>query len=813
MMFNKFTQRAHKVLELAQEEAIRMKHESIGTEHILLGLIREGKGIAAKALEAIEIDFATIEEGVEQLIGMGTKDVSPIVHYTPRAKKVIELSVDESRKLGHSYIGTEHILLALIREGEGIAARVLNNAGVSLNKARQQVLQLLGSHEQSSKAKANAATTASTPTLDSLARDLTEVAREGRLDPVIGRSKEITRVIEVLARRTKNNPVLIGEPGVGKTAIAEGLAQQVVNNEVPEILREKRVMTLDMGTVVAGTKYRGEFEDRMKKVMEEIRQAGNVILFIDELHTLIGAGGAEGAIDASNILKPSLSRGEIQCIGATTLDEYRKYIEKDAALERRFQPIQVDEPSVEESVQILQGLRDRYEAHHRVKITDEALEAAAKMSHRYISDRFLPDKAIDLIDEAGSKVRLRSYTTPPNVKKMESELEQIRSEKNEAVQSQEFEKAASYRDQEQRLQEELDSLQTAWKEKQGKAESKVTEEDIAAVVSMWTGVPVSKIAEAESAKLLNMEETLHARVIGQGEAVTAISRAIRRARAGLKDPKRPIGSFIFLGPTGVGKTELARALAEAMFGEEDAMIRVDMSEYMEKHSTSRLVGSPPGYVGHDEGGQLTELVRRKPYSVVLLDEIEKAHPDVFNMLLQVLDDGRLTDSKGRVVDFRNTVIIMTSNVGAQTLKKNRYVGFDLQDPKQDYEGMKSTMLDELKKAFRPEFLNRIDEMIVFHSLEKDHLREIVTLMVNELVDRLAEQEITLEITDAAKDRITDEGYDPDYGARPLRRAIQKHVEDRLSEELLKGTVLTGGTVVVDDRDGKLVVNTEETVTK
>lgn len=813
MMFNKFTQRAHKVLELAQEEAIRMKHESIGTEHILLGLIREGRGIAAKALEAIEIDFATIEEGVEQLIGMGTKDVGPIVHYTPRAKKVIELSVDESRKLGHSYIGTEHILLALIREGEGIAARVLNNAGVSLNKARQQVLQLLGSHEQSSKANANAATTASTPTLDGLARDLTEVAREGRLDPVIGRSKEITRVIEVLARRTKNNPVLIGEPGVGKTAIAEGLAQQIVNNEVPEILREKRVMTLDMGTVVAGTKYRGEFEDRMKKVMEEIRQAGNVILFIDELHTLIGAGGAEGAIDASNILKPSLSRGEIQCIGATTLDEYRKYIEKDAALERRFQPIQVDEPSVEESIQILQGLRDRYEAHHRVKITDEALEAAAKMSHRYISDRFLPDKAIDLVDEAGSKVRLRSYTTPPNLKKKEIELEKIRSEKNAAVQSQEFEKAASYRDQEQRLKEELDTLQVAWKEKQGKAESKVTEEDIAAVVSMWTGVPVSKIAEAESAKLLNMEETLHERVIGQGEAVTAISRAIRRARAGLKDPKRPIGSFIFLGPTGVGKTELARALAEAMFGEEDAMIRVDMSEYMEKHSTSRLVGSPPGYVGHDEGGQLTELVRRKPYSVVLLDEIEKAHPDVFNMLLQVLDDGRLTDSKGRTVDFRNTVIIMTSNVGAQTLKKNRYVGFDLQDPTHDYEGMKSTMLGELKKAFRPEFLNRIDEMIVFHSLEKDHLREIVTLMANELVARLAEQEIALDITDAAKDRITDEGYDPDYGARPLRRAIQKHIEDRLSEELLKGTVLTGGAVTVDLEDGELVVKTEEVVTK
>ncbi len=813
MMFNRFTQRAQKVLQLAQEEAIRMKHESIGTEHILLGLIREGGGIASKALEAIEIDFTTIEEGVENLVGTGTKDVGPIVHYTPRAKKVIELSVDESRKLGHSYIGTEHILLALIREGEGIAARVLSNAGVSLNKARQQVLRLLGSHDDSSNSTSNSTNTAATPTLDGLARDLTEVAREGQLDPVIGRSQEIMRVIEVLARRTKNNPVLIGEPGVGKTAVAEGLAQQVVNNEVPEILRDKRVMTLDMGTVVAGTKYRGEFEDRMKKVMEEIRQAGNVILFIDELHTLIGAGGAEGAIDASNILKPSLARGELQCIGATTLDEYRKYIEKDAALERRFQPIQVDEPTVEESVQILAGLRDRYEAHHRVTITDEAIEAAAKMADRYISDRFLPDKAIDLIDEAGSKVRLRSYTTPPNLKKLEVDLEAIRSEKNAAVQSQEFEKAASFRDKEQRMKEELEETKAAWKEKQGKTESEVTVEDVAAVVSMWTGIPVSRIAETESVKLLNMEETLHERVIGQKEAVVAISRAIRRARAGLKDPTRPIGSFIFLGPTGVGKTELARALAETMFGDEDAMIRVDMSEYMEKHSTSRLVGSPPGYVGHEEGGQLTEQVRRKPYSVVLLDEIEKAHPDVFNMLLQVLDDGRLTDSKGRTVDFRNTVIIMTSNVGAQALKRNRYVGFNLQDGDHDYEGMKSTMLAELKKTFRPEFLNRVDEMIVFHSLEKEHLRQIVSLMANELAERLQEQDIALELTEEAESKITEVGYDPDYGARPLRRAIQKHVEDRLSEELLKGTVLTGGKVVVDVEDDEFVVRTVAAVEK
>ncbi|ARF18869.1 ATP-dependent Clp protease ATP-binding subunit [Sporosarcina sp. P3] len=808
MMFNRFTQRAQKVLQLAQEEAIRLKHESIGTEHILLGLIREGGGIAAKALEAISVNADTIEREVEILVGVGSKDVGPIVHYTPRAKRVIELSVDESRKLGHSYIGTEHILLALIREGEGVAARVLNNAGVSLNKARQQVLQLLGNDESSVGNPANS-TSAATPTLDGLARDLTEIAREGTLDPVIGRSKEITRVIEVLARRTKNNPVLIGEPGVGKTAIAEGLAQQVVSNEVPEILRDKRVMTLDMGTVVAGTKYRGEFEDRMKKVMEEIRQAGNIILFIDELHTLIGAGGAEGAIDASNILKPSLARGELQCIGATTLDEYRKYIEKDAALERRFQPIQVDEPSVDETIQIIKGLRDRYEAHHRVKITDEAVEAAAKMSDRYISDRFLPDKAIDLIDEAGSKVRLRSYTTPPNLKELEVKLEAIRSEKNAAVQSQEFEKAASYRDKEQKMKEELETTKAAWKEKQGQTESEVTVNDIASVVAMWTGVPVDKIAETESAKLLNMEEILHQRVIGQKEAVLSISKAIRRARAGLKDPKRPIGSFIFLGPTGVGKTELGRALAEVMFGDEDAMIRIDMSEYMEKHSTSRLVGSPPGYVGYDEGGQLTEKVRRKPYSVVLLDEIEKAHPDVFNILLQVLEDGRLTDSKGRTVDFRNTVIIMTSNVGATELKKNRYVGFNIQDGESDYDDMKEKMLAELKKAFRPEFLNRVDDMIVFHSLEKEQLREIVSLMSEELAKRLAEQDIELVLTESAKDKITDEGYDPEYGARPLRRALQKHVEDRLSEELLEGKVLMGGKVIVDVEDDKFVVRTEK----
>jgi len=810
MMFGRFTERAQKVLALSQEEAIRIGHNNIGTEHILLGLVREGEGIAAKALIALGLSPEKVQKEVEALIGRGT-EMSQTVHYTPRAKKVIELSMDEARKLGHSYVGTEHILLGLIREGEGVAARVLNNLGVSLNKARQQVLQLLGSNEATSGHQGGASANANTPTLDSLARDLTVVAREGRLDPVIGRSKEIQRVIEVLSRRTKNNPVLIGEPGVGKTAIAEGLAQQIVNNEVPETLRDKRVMTLDMGTVVAGTKYRGEFEDRLKKVMDEIRQAGNIILFIDELHTLIGAGGAEGAIDASNILKPSLARGELQCIGATTLDEYRKYIEKDAALERRFQPIHVDEPSLEESVQILRGLRDRYEAHHRVSITDDAIEAAVKLSDRYITDRFLPDKAIDLIDEAASKVRLRSYTTPPNLKELEVKLEEIRKEKDAAVQSQEFEKAASLRDMEQRLREKLEDTKRQWKEQQGKENSEVTVEDIANVVSTWTRIPVSKLAQTETNKLLNLESILHDRLIGQDEAVVAVAKAVRRARAGLKDPKRPIGSFIFLGPTGVGKTELARALAESMFGDEDAMIRIDMSEYMEKHSTSRLVGSPPGYVGYEEGGQLTEKVRRKPYSVVLLDEVEKAHPDVFNILLQVLEDGRLTDSKGRTVDFRNTIVIMTSNVGAEALKRNKHLGFNVQDESRDYSDMKGKVMDELKKAFRPEFLNRIDEIIVFHMLEKKHIQEIVTLMVNQLVNRLKEQEIELELTSAAIEAIADKGFDREYGARPLRRAIQKHVEDRLSEELLKGAIEKGQKVVFDAEGESFVIRSAEKV--
>ncbi|NUK31881.1 ATP-dependent Clp protease ATP-binding subunit [Parageobacillus sp. VR-IP] len=810
MMFGRFTERAQKVLALAQEEAIRLGHNNIGTEHILLALVREGEGIAAKALMALGLGPEKIQKEVESLIGRG-QEVSHTIHYTPRAKRVIELSLDEARKLGHSYVGTEHILLGLIREGEGVAARVLNNLGVSLNKARQQVLQLLGSNESVSGHSGSGASHVSTPTLDSLARDLTAIAREGRLDPVIGRSKEIQRVIEVLSRRTKNNPVLIGEPGVGKTAIAEGLAQQIVNNEVPETLRDKRVMTLDMGTVVAGTKYRGEFEDRLKKVMDEIRQAGNIILFIDELHTLIGAGGAEGAIDASNILKPALARGELQCIGATTLDEYRKYIEKDAALERRFQPIYVDEPTVEESIQILKGLRDRYEAHHRVSISDEAIIQAVKLSDRYITDRFLPDKAIDLIDEACSKVRLRSFTAPPKLKELEQKLEEIRKEKDAAVQSQEFEKAASLRDMEQRLREELEETKRAWKEKQGQENSEVTVEDIAMVVSSWTGIPVSKLAQTETERLLKLEEILHSRVVGQDEAVKAVAKAVRRARAGLKDPKRPIGSFIFLGPTGVGKTELARALAEAMFGDEDALIRIDMSEYMEKHSTSRLIGSPPGYVGYEEGGQLTEKVRRKPYSVVLLDEMEKAHPDVFNILLQVLEDGRLTDSKGRTVDFRNTIIIMTSNVGADALKRNKYVGFSVQDEDQKYKDMKGKVIDELKKAFRPEFLNRIDEIIVFHSLEKQHLKQIVRLMAGTLIKRLKEQDIDLELTDAAIEKIASEGYDPEYGARPLRRALQKHIEDRLSEELLKGTIAKGQKVIVDVKDGEFVVLSEQAV--
>jgi len=804
MMFGRFTERSQRVLALAQEEAVRLGHNNIGTEHILLGLVKEGEGIAAKALQSLNINLEKVQAEVETLIGKG-QDKPTTIAYTPRAKKVIELSMDEARKLGHTYVGTEHILLGLIREGEGVAARVLNNLGVSLNKARQQVLQLLGNSEVVAQNHSNSAQN-NTPTLDGLARDITAIAKDGNLDPVIGREKEIERVIQVLSRRTKNNPVLIGEPGVGKTAIAEGLAQKIVNNEIPETLKNKRVMSLDMGTLVAGTKYRGEFEDRLKKIMDEIRNAGNVILFIDELHTLIGAGGAEGAIDASNILKPALARGELQAIGATTLDEYRKYIEKDAALERRFQPITVDEPTAEETIQILSGLRDKYEAHHRVKISDEAIEQAVRLSDRYITERFLPDKAIDLIDEAASKVRLKSFTMPPNLKELEDNLEEIRKEKDASVQSQEFEKAASLRDKEQQLKEELELTKNEWKEHQGKTDLEVTVEDIAHIVASWTGIPVTKLAEEETDRLIKMEEILHQRVIGQEEAVKSISRAVRRARAGLKDPKRPIGSFIFLGPTGVGKTELARALAEAMFGDENAIVRLDMSEYMEKHTTSRLIGAPPGYVGYDEGGQLTEKVRRKPYSVVLLDEIEKAHPDVFNILLQVLEDGRLTDGKGRTIDFRNVIIIMTSNVGAEMIKKGSNLGFTTVNKETDYNQMKAKVMSELKRTFRPEFLNRVDEVIVFHSLTLENIKEIVKLMAKELRNRLKEQGIDFELTDTAMDFLAKEGYDPNFGARPLRRAIQKHIEDKLSEELLKGNVVKGDKVTIDVEEGNLVVN-------
>ncbi len=802
-MFGRFTERSQKVLALAQEEAVRLGHYNIGTEHILLGLVKEGEGIAAKALQSLNISLDKVQKEVEGLIGKGQE--KPInVSYTPRAKKVIELSMDEARKLGHTYVGTEHILLGLIREGEGVAARVLNNLGISLNKARQQVLQLLGSNEVVSSNTSHHAQH-NTPTLDELARDITNSAKNGELDPVIGREKEIERVIQVLSRRTKNNPVLIGEPGVGKTAIAEGLAQRIVDNEIPETLKDKRVLSLDMGTLVAGTKYRGEFEDRLKKIMEEIRHAGNVILFIDELHTLIGAGGAEGAIDASNILKPALARGELQAIGATTLDEYRKYIEKDAALERRFQPITVDEPTAEEAVLILKGLRDKYEAHHRVKISDIAIEQAVKLADRYIMDRFLPDKAIDLIDEAASKVRLKSYTAPPNLKELEAQLEGLRKEKDAAVQSQEFEKAASLRDKEQQLKENLEKTNKEWKELQGRTDTEVTIDDIATIVASWTGIPVTQLTEEETDRLLRMEEILHKRVIGQEEAVKAISRAVRRARAGLKDPKRPIGSFIFLGPTGVGKTELARALAESMFGDENAVIRIDMSEYMEKHATSRLIGAPPGYVGHDEGGQLTEKVRRKPYSVVLLDEIEKAHPEVFNILLQVLEDGRLTDGKGRTVDFKNTVVIMTSNVGAEMIKKDSGLGFTKQSADNDYKQMKDRVMGELKRNFRPEFLNRIDEVIVFHALSEENIKEIVNLMAEELRKRLNEFGIDFVLTEEAKVFLAKEGFDPNFGARPLRRAIQKHIEDKLSEELLKGTIKTGDTITISVENEQLVV--------
>ncbi|SHK99477.1 ATP-dependent Clp protease ATP-binding subunit [Desulforamulus aeronauticus] len=811
-MFQRFTERAQKVLVLAQEEARRLKYPYIGTEHILLGLIKEGEGIAARALEQMNISAEKVKTVVEQMVETGKESVPADIPPTPRAKKVLELSVEESRRMGHNYVGTEHLLLGLIREGEGVAAQVLVSLGADLERVRQQVLAMLGGapgggqpaggHGHSCPAGG-----CKTASLDQFSKDLTQFAKEDKLDPVVGRAKEIERVIQVLSRRTKNNPVLIGEPGVGKTAIAEGLAQRIVSGNVPEILLQRRVVTLDLPGMVAGTKYRGEFEDRLKKVMEEIKQAGNIIVFIDELHTLIGAGAAEGAIDAANILKPALARGEIQTIGATTLDEYRKYIEKDPALERRFQPIQVDEPTVEETIEILKGVRDKYEAHHRVNITDVALESAAKLSDRYITDRFLPDKAIDLIDEAASRVRIKAFTAPPDLKDREKMLDGIRKEKEAAINNQEYEKAAELRDKEQAILSELNQVRDNWNQTKGGNHLVVTEEDIAHIVASWTGVPVKKMAQEESERLLHLEDILHKRVVGQNDAVQAVSRAVRRARAGLKDPKRPVGSFIFLGPTGVGKTELAKALAEALFDDEDAMVRIDMSEYMEKHAVSRLVGAPPGYVGYDEGGQLTEAVRRKPYSVLLLDEIEKAHPDVFNILLQVLEDGRLTDTKGRVVDFRNTVIIMTSNVGLSNLKAVGRVGFaaNAGEAAEEYQKLKERSEEALRRTFRPEFINRIDETIVFHSLTREHIKQIVDLMLREVAKRMEEHEVHLSFSDAAKEKLAEVGFSEEFGARPLRREIQRRVEDRLSEELIKGTFNKGEQVLIDVQESDIVV--------
>ncbi len=808
-MFGRFTERAQQVLVLAQEEAKRLNHNFIGTEHLLLGLVREGSGIAARALQNMSIDLSSLRSEVERITPKGEKVVQQGISYTPRAKRVVELAIEESQNLGHNYVGTEHLMLGLVREGEGIAAQVLSNMGIDLKRARKEVIQLLGGEEGAARTQDGEKPGPQTPTVDTFGRDLTRLSKEGKLDPVIGREKEIERVIQILSRRTKNNPVLIGEPGVGKTAIAEGLAQRIVEGKVPEILRDKRVVTIELAAVVAGTKYRGEFEERLRKLMNELRQAGNVMVFIDELHTLIGAGAAEGAIDASNILKPALARGELQCIGATTMDEYRKHIEKDPALERRFQPITVGEPSRAESVEILKGLRDRYEAHHKVKITDEALEAAVKLSDRYISDRFLPDKAIDLIDEAASRVRIRNYTVPPDLKEVEEKLHTLRTEKEAAVRNQEFEKAAKLRDEEHKLKEELEEQKKEWEQKVGASDlSLVSEEDVAYIVSSWTGIPTKRLAEEESERLLKLEETLHKRVIGQDEAVRSVSRAVRRARAGLKDPKRPIGSFIFLGPTGVGKTELGRALAEALFGDENAVIRLDMSEYMEKHTTARLVGAPPGYVGYDEGGQLTEKVRRKPYSVILMDEMEKAHPDVFNVLLQILEDGRLTDGKGRTVDFRNTVIIMTSNVGATFLNKAA-MGFGASSEESDYDEMKDRIMDELKRTFRPEFINRVDDLIVFHSLNQGHITQIVDIMLDELNNRIEEYSLHMEVDDSVKDILLREGYDPKFGARPLRRVIQRRLEDGISEELLLGNISPGDTVAVTVGENENLVFTKK----
>jgi ATP-dependent Clp protease ATP-binding subunit ClpC len=801
-MFERFTDRARRVVVLAQEEARMLNHNYIGTEHILLGLIHEGEGVAAKALESLGISLEGVRNQVEEIIGQGQQAPSGHIPFTPRAKKVLELSLREALQLGHNYIGTEHILLGLIREGEGVAAQVLVKLGADLNRVRQQVIQLLSGYQGKETAGASGGPAEGAPStslvLDQFGRNLTQAARESKLDPVIGREKEIERVMQVLSRRTKNNPVLIGEPGVGKTAVVEGLAQAIIKGEVPETLKDKQLYTLDLGALVAGSRYRGDFEERLKKVLKEIRTRGDIILFIDEIHTLVGAGAAEGAIDAASILKPMLARGELQTIGATTLDEYRKHLEKDAALERRFQPIQVGEPSLAHTIEILKGLRDRYEAHHRVSITDEALVAAATLADRYISDRFLPDKAIDLIDEAGSRMRIRRMTAPPDLREFDERIAGVRREKESAIDAQDFEKAASLRDKEKTLLGEKAQREKEWKAGDMDVVAEVGDEEIAEVLEIWTGIPAVRLTEAETARLLRMEDELHRRVIGQQQAIVAVSKAIRRTRAGLKDPKRPGGSFIFAGPSGVGKTELSKTLAEFLFGDEDSLIMLDMSEFMEKHTVSRLVGSPPGYVGYEEGGQLTEKVRRKPFSVVLFDEVEKAHPDVFNTLLQILEDGRLTDSQGRVVDFKNTVLIMTSNLGTRDISKGFNLGFQKDnDTSGAYERMKTKVQEELKQHFRPEFLNRIDDIVVFTQLSEPEILQIVDLMLARVDTQLKNKDMGLELTPAGKALLAKKGYDPVLGARPLRRTIQREIEDVLSEQILFGTLKAGSIVVVD----------------
>ena len=811
--FDKFTERARRVLTLAQEEAQRFNHNYIGTEHLLLGLVREGDGVAAKVLANLGVELSKVRSAVEFIIGRGDRAAVGEIGLTPRAKKVIELAVDEARRLNHHYIGTEHLLLGLVREGEGIAASVLESLGVNLERVRAETTRILSqSVPQSSGSGARASTR--TPTVDQLGMDLSSAARQGKLDPVIGRNNEIERVIQILSRRTKNNPILIGEPGVGKTAIAEGLAHRIISGDVPESLQGKRLVTLDISGLVAGTKYRGEFEERLKKVIEELKNAGNCILFIDEMHMLVGAGAAEGAVDAANILKPSLARGELQCIGATTLDDYRKYIEKDAALERRLQPVLVEEPSVEETIDILRGIKERYEEHHKLTISDEALRAAAELASRYIADRFLPDKAIDLVDEASSRVRIKKSSTPPSLKEALRGLESLRKEKDTAISSQQYEYAAELRDREVKLQEKIEQMEDDLGAEAPAEAPVVTEEDIADVVSMWTGIPVARIASEEQARLLHMEEALHEQVVGQDEAIKVISKAVRRSRAGLKDPKRPIGVFMFLGPTGVGKTYLPRVLTEFMFGSEDAMIRLDMSEFMEKHNISRLVGAPPGYIGYDDGGQLTDTVRRKSYCLILLDEIEKAHPDIFNTLLQIFDDGHLTDAKGRKVDFRNTIIIMTSNVGSDLIQKESVLGFQMnkdqgRTAEDVYKRMKEKVTEELKRVFRPEFLNRLDATVVFHALNKEQIRQIVEFQLKEVEKQLLLKGVTWEVTEAAKDWLGEKGFDPLFGARPLRRVIQDEIEDRLSDAILESRFTEGDRVLIDVEGGEVILTKAE----